>query len=77
MLPRRMLPFALAIASGLVLLVIDRSAQAAVTCRMVRVDPKCWGDLCETRRVCSHNPGDLVQKTRPYYGSRPNYGSQK
>ena len=77
MLPRRMLPFALAVAFGLTFIGINQRAQAAVACKIVKVDPRCYGDLCDTRRVCSHKPGDLVQKTSPYYGSRPSYGSQK
>ncbi|NVO16484.1 MAG: hypothetical protein HXX10_20850 [Rhodoplanes sp.] len=32
------------------------STSASAACKYVKIDPKCWGDVCPTKKVC--NPFD-------------------
>ena len=39
------------------------SAQAA--CKIVKVDPKCWGDTCATRQVCDRSAMEKASRRAP------------
>jgi hypothetical protein len=46
---------------------VPQIASAEANCKWVKVDPKCWGDVCQTKRVCT--PGLVTFKDMQRYGS--------
>jgi hypothetical protein len=39
--------------------------ETVAECRMVKIDPSCWGDLCQTRRQCSPSFNERVVRGWP------------
>jgi len=40
---------------------LPQLANAAANCHPVKVDPRCWGDTCVTRQVCTPSPYTLSE----------------
>jgi hypothetical protein len=39
--------------------------ETVAECRMVKIDPSCWGDLCQTRQQCSPSFNERVVRGWP------------
>ena len=51
----------------LVTALVPQIAMAAANCKWVKEDPKCWGDTCRLKRLCT--PGLVTLGDMQKYGS--------